>query len=115
MAKPLTTQVIERARALIADDQHWCRGELARDERGHRISPTNWEARRFCALGALIAAAGEITGDPDLANELGRTAADRVSELAIGWRRLSLIAVNALLGRRAVQVLFDRALRRLQT
>lgn len=114
MAKPLTTQIIERARALIADDHHWCRGELARDERGQRTSPTNWGARRFCALGALIAAAGEITGDPDRANELGRMAADRVSELAVGWKWLSLITVNDLLGRRAVQVLFDRALHRLQ-
>jgi hypothetical protein len=28
MAKPLKLQIVERARALIADEQHWCRGEL---------------------------------------------------------------------------------------
>ena len=31
MARPLPIQVVEGARALIADEQHWCRGELARD------------------------------------------------------------------------------------
>ena len=29
MAKPLQFQILERARALIADEQHWCRGLLA--------------------------------------------------------------------------------------
>ena len=31
MSKTLKLQVIEKARALIEDEQHWCRGELARD------------------------------------------------------------------------------------
>ena len=34
MARPLQIQIVERARALIADEQHWCRGELARDVNG---------------------------------------------------------------------------------
>jgi hypothetical protein len=31
MSKPLKVQVIEKARALIEDELHWCCGELARD------------------------------------------------------------------------------------
>ena len=31
MSKTLKVQVIEKARALIEDERHWCRGELARD------------------------------------------------------------------------------------
>ena len=31
MSKPLKIQIVETARALIADEQHWCLGDLARD------------------------------------------------------------------------------------
>ena len=31
MAKPLKFQIVEGARALIADEQRWCRGLLAQD------------------------------------------------------------------------------------
>ena len=34
MAKPLHVQIIPRARALIEDEDHWCRGGLARDKYG---------------------------------------------------------------------------------
>jgi hypothetical protein len=34
MSRPLKVQIVESARALIADEEHWCRGELARDARG---------------------------------------------------------------------------------
>jgi hypothetical protein len=35
MSKPLKVQIVEKARALIEDEKHWCRGELARDADGH--------------------------------------------------------------------------------
>jgi hypothetical protein len=31
MSKPVKVQILERARALIADERHWCPGDLARD------------------------------------------------------------------------------------
>ena len=31
MSKTLKHQIVEKARALIEDEWHWCRGELARD------------------------------------------------------------------------------------
>jgi hypothetical protein len=57
MAKPLKLQIVERARALIADEQHWCRGELARDINGVGVCPTSDRAMKRCGLGALIMAA----------------------------------------------------------
>jgi predicted Kef-type K+ transport protein len=48
----------ERARALIADERHWCRGHPAQDARGFSF-PNSASAVRRCALGALIAAAYE--------------------------------------------------------
>jgi hypothetical protein len=51
MAKSLKLQIVERARALIADEQHWCRGELARDINGDEVCPTAASAAKRCALG----------------------------------------------------------------
>jgi len=73
MAKPIRAQVLERARALIADERHWCPGDLARDAMGFPVNPTDSDARQRCALGALVAAAREFTSDPDLAHRLATT------------------------------------------
>src|SRR5580765_5092270 len=69
MARPLQIQIVERARTLIADKQHWCRGELARDVSGEGVCPTSASAVKRCALGAVIAAAHELTHDLDSAND----------------------------------------------
>ena len=39
MAKPLQFQIVERARALIADEQRWCRGHLAQTASGLSVFP----------------------------------------------------------------------------
>ena len=51
MARPLQIQIVERARALIADGQHWCRGDLARDTNGEEVSPTAASAVKRCGSG----------------------------------------------------------------
>jgi hypothetical protein len=63
MARPLQLQIVERARALIADESHWCRGELARDANGMGVCPMSDEAIKRCGLGALIMAAYRIIPD----------------------------------------------------
>jgi hypothetical protein len=73
MAKAIRVQVLERARALIADERHWCSGDFARDARGLAVGPTERNAVQRCAMGALVAAAHEITSNPDLAHELAAT------------------------------------------
>jgi hypothetical protein len=74
MARSTRVQVLERARALIADERRWCRCDLARDARGFPVSPTDGSAVQRCTLGALVAAAHELTGDAALADHLAATA-----------------------------------------
>ena len=76
MAKPLKFQIIERAKELIQNEQHWCRGSLAIDASGDSADPTSKEAVRRCAFGALIAAAHQLT------NQQG-------SGLRVGWERVA--------------------------
>ena len=63
MSKPLERQVIEQARALIADPAAWTQGEFARDVSGNAVSWRSREAVQFCLWGALNRAAYEMTGD----------------------------------------------------
>ena len=74
MSKTLKVQVIEKARALIEDERHWCRGELARDVNASSICPTDSGAERRCALAALMAAAYQITNDLSRAYDLAKIA-----------------------------------------
>src|SRR5262249_47844519 len=50
MSRPLKVQIVESARALIADEEHWCRGELARDARGMGVCPMSDSAIKRCSL-----------------------------------------------------------------
>jgi hypothetical protein len=70
MAKPARLHILERARALIKDEGHWCPSDLARDAWGFSISPIDRDAEQRCALGALLAAAYELTGDFDRAQKV---------------------------------------------
>jgi hypothetical protein len=71
LSKPLKIQIVQGARALIADEQHWCRRNLANDVNGVPIYPTSERAVKWCGLGAVIAAAYQLTHDFDTANRLG--------------------------------------------
>ena len=106
MAASFTPKIIERARFLIADRKHWCRFVLARDEAGVRATPTDPKARKYCAIGALIAAASEVTSDPGQAEALGRVAANVVAPRG-GW---SLVIANDFGGHAAVLSLFEKAM-----
>ena len=75
MAKPLFTQVVERARAYIAVRSQWTRYTLALTRNNKDCEPTDPKAARFCAYGALVRAAFDVTGDVHQARRLaGRTA-----------------------------------------
>jgi hypothetical protein len=67
LSKPFKIQIVELARALIADEQHWCPRHLALDKNGIVVSPTSSLAVKWCALGAVIAAAYQLTHDFDAA------------------------------------------------
>jgi hypothetical protein len=44
ISKPLKFQIIERAKELIQDERHWCRGYLAMDASGDSADPTSSDA-----------------------------------------------------------------------
>jgi hypothetical protein len=104
MSRPLKVQIVERARALIADEQHWCRCELARDARGAGVCPTSVTAVKRCGLGALIAAAYEITGDHLTAHDFAIRAVQPLYGTA------TLVRVNDMRGHAAVLALFDEVI-----
>ena len=104
MAKPLQFQIVERARALIADEQRWCRGHIAQDVSGVAASPTLNSAVKRCGLGALIWAAYQLTHDFDAAYELGHKA------LRPRYGPTTLTHVNDERGHAAVLALFDEVI-----
>ena len=50
MSRPLKVQIVELARTLIADEQHWCSRSLANDVNGVPISPTSGRAVKWVRL-----------------------------------------------------------------
>ena len=104
MSRPLKLQIVERARALIADEQHWCRGELARDPKGRGVCPMSESAVKRCGLGALIMAAYQITNDRPAAHDLAIKAMRPLRGSA------TLVNVNDERGHAAVLALFDEVI-----
>ena len=104
MARPLQKQIVERARAFIADEQHWCRGELARDVNGEEVCPASASAVKRCGLGAVIAAAYQLTNDLAAAHELAFKA------LRPSYGTATLVRVNDMRGHAAVLALFDEVI-----
>jgi hypothetical protein len=82
--------------ALIADEEHWCRHNLALDKNGIAVDPTSSLAVKRCALGAVLAAAYQLTHDLDTAYKLGHEV------LAPFCRSALLMDLNDTLGHAAV-------------
>jgi hypothetical protein len=104
LSRPLKIQIVERARALIADEEHWCRGELARDAKGRGVCPMSDSATKRCGLGALIMAAHQITDDRRAAHDLAIRAMRPLYSTA------TLVKVNDVRGHAAVLALFDEVI-----
>ena len=79
MAKPIVTQLIERARAFVAVRSKWTRYTLALTRNNRDCEPTDAKAARFCAFGALVRAGYELTGDVDQARRLAGQAAMHIT------------------------------------
>jgi hypothetical protein len=104
MARSLKIQIIERARSLIEDKDRWCRNHIGLDATGVSVFSTNPVAVKRCALGALIAAAYELTHDHDAADDLAYEA------LRPQCATSTLIFINDTAGHAAVLELFDKVL-----
>jgi hypothetical protein len=104
MAKPLKLQIVQTAKELIQDERHWCRGYLAIDDYGFSVDPAGPDAVKRCALGALIAAAYQLTNDKVSAHDLALNA------LRPLCGSNSIVLINDHQGHAAVLALFDEAL-----
>jgi hypothetical protein len=104
LSKPLKIQIVELARALVPDEQHWCSHHLAQDKYGIAVSPTSPRAVRWCALGAVIAAAYQLTHDFDTATKLGYEAIAPIGST------VTLMHINDTRGHSAVLALFDEVM-----
>jgi hypothetical protein len=104
MAKPLKLMIIERAKELIQDERHWCRGSLAIDAYGDSTDPTSKEAVKRCAFGALIAAAHQLTNSRSRSYELAGNALGPLCGTN------SVILTNDHQGHAAILALFDEAM-----
>jgi hypothetical protein len=108
MAKPLQTQIIERALEIVSDEARWTRGAMARNKLGHSCSAWDQEATRFCAVGAINRAAFDLLGE-----SLDGTIIE-IAETCVlaanGLEHSSLPSVNDHEGRDAVVAMFQRAL-----
>jgi hypothetical protein len=104
MTKSLQIQIVERARALIEDKNRWCRNHVALDANGVSVFPTCLSAVKRCALGALIAAAYELTHDHDVADHLAYEA------LRPHCGTSTLIHINDTRGHAEVLALFDEVI-----
>jgi hypothetical protein len=101
LSKPLKIQIVELARGLIADEQHWCLHHLAVDKDGIVVSPMSPRAVKRCALGAVIAAAYQLTHNYDVAHNLGHDVLSPIVHPA------AIMSVNDTKGHSAVLAVFD--------
>jgi len=104
MSRPLKLQIVERARELIADEQFWCRRHFGEDVNDFAVSPTSASAVKRCGLGAVIAAAYQLTYDYDAGHRLGHEA------LRPHYSPATLIYLNDIRGHAAVLALFDEVI-----
>jgi hypothetical protein len=104
VSRPLKVQIVERARALIANESHWCRGEFALDANGSSVCPMSDAAVKRCGLGALIMAAYQITTDRQEAIGFAIKAMRPLHGSA------TLMHVNDSRGHAAVLALFDEVI-----
>jgi hypothetical protein len=107
VSKLLNVEIIEAARALIANENHWCRRQMAFDLDGGAVCATDNSAFKWCGYGALIAAAHHMNNDCSRVHELAVNAASCFGGSS------ALIAVNDTNGHAAVLALFDEAMARM--
>ena len=103
-------KVLERARELIADEQHWSQGQCARTSDGKPCSAFDPNASKFDAYGALTRAAYEHTSDQRAAAVLADAIEDAIPHPADARFRTVLVNISDKGGHEAVLDLFDKAM-----
>lgn len=111
MSTTLDRQIVLRARALQAERKLRCREYEAVNASGIECDPCSKEAKRFCAVGALIRASFDVLGDMERAHEFGWALAGRI-ERATGIKNgdddgYGLVMLSDRRGGKAVVAAFD--------
>ena len=105
MSRTLQSEIIARTRQLLEDRKRWTRYASARDPSGRKCAPVEERAVRYCAYGALLRSAYQVTGCRKRAEKLAR----ETERMVAGDTRLS--QVNDKRGYRAVLRLIEAASR----
>jgi hypothetical protein len=116
MAKPIVHHVIGRALAYIGVRANWTRYTLALTRNNRECEPVDPRAARFCAFGALVRGAYDLTGDVDRARRLAGQAAMWIKgRRSPGKAYEAIYSVNdgpSDTARKAIIQLFERGLAR---
>lgn len=121
MAQPLVDLVLLNARTIVANRRLRLLGAEAVTADGRECDACDFNAGRFCAVGALIRAAYLLTGDQEQAHRVGwqvaglvATAANlrRVDDDEPGW---SLAVLSDRRGQAAVLRAFDALIEQRRT
>ena len=73
MTNNIETIVLDRAKVLLACEEHWTLGAWARDEDGRPCDPLSRRARRWCAWGALQKCAYDLVRNEHAARKIANT------------------------------------------
>jgi hypothetical protein len=116
MSKSLVTQVLEGARALVAVRATWTRHHLALTRNNRSCDPTDARAVRFCAYGALVRSAYNLTGDARKASVLAGSAGMSMTGRESPHEEFEdIYTMNdgpAVASRKAILELFEKTLER---
>ena len=107
MSATVQKQVLMKARALLADPNHWTRSFLACTDAGHPAAWYDPSAAKWYAMGAIYRGAYELVGDRDEAARIGTKVAKSISPLRLC---AGLMIMNDARGHAAILARFDRAL-----
>jgi len=104
MTTTVQKQVLIRARALIADPDHWTRNVLARNVAGHSVHWCDPSATKWCAVDAIYRSTYALVGSN---TRIGKEVAKGIAPI---WFGRSLVTMNDMRGHAAVVARFNRAL-----
>lgn len=105
--------MVQAARELISDPARWCRGTMAKNDRGYAVGPRQPDACQWCALGALVKCTPD---DSKFKGEVNTKVMANALKVAAMFRRLvigvghSLVEFNDAHTHDEVLATFDAAI-----
>jgi hypothetical protein len=76
----LVPKVLGRALELLSDRKRWTTGSMARTKSNHTTGPTDPDAEKWCALGAIERCAREVLADEGIDRHLSHVALSQMAQ-----------------------------------